>query len=91
MAANAIYELQQSLSLLAGTGPSGPYLEAQAAANKWAGVSGYDLLAALNIKNGTYGINALGLNGVCNALANTSNLEAQDALSYLAGGGSTLG
>lgn len=83
-----IYEIQQSLSILAGQAAP-PYLEAQAAANKWAGVSGYDLIAALNIKNGTYGANPLEFNGVCNALANTTGKEAQDALSYLAGGGHT--
>lgn len=86
--ASPTYEIQQSLSILAGVATS-PYLEAQAAANKWAGVSGYELVAALNIKNGTYGANSLELNAVCNALANTTGKEAQDALSYLAGGGHT--
>lgn len=42
----------------------------------------YDLLAALNYKNGTTG---LGLNAVCNALAGTSGLEAPAAMRAYAG------
>lgn len=89
----AIYELQQSLSILAGTSTP-PYLEAQQAANVWAGSSNLDLLAALNCKH--YGTTTpdpthvpLGLNAVCNALNGGGNREAQDALSMLAGGGHT--
>ena len=73
-----IHEFQESLNHLAGT--SG--LDAQAAAQKWAG-SNKDLLGALNDKNHSY---SLGLNLVCNALAGTVNREAQDALSHLAYG-----
>ena len=94
----AIWELQQSLSTLAGY-PNAPWIEAQQAANIWAGLpaSGpgtLDLLAALNCRY--YGVASwplpagdppLELNAVCNKLAGTTGKEAQDALSGLAGGG----
>lgn len=82
---NHVLEFQSALNKLAGT--SG--LDAPAAANVWAGTKGLDLIAALNVKNGK---NASlpatwnGLNRVCNLLAGTTNLEAQAALSKLAGG-----
>ena len=95
----AIYELQQSLSTLAGY-PNAPWIEAQQAANIWAGLpaSGpgtLDLLAALNCRyysTGTWplpgpNMPVLELNAVCNKLAGTTGKEAQDALSGLAGGG----
>ena len=78
MALYIVHEFQESLNHLAGT--SG--LDAQAAAQKWAG-SNKDLLGALNDKNHSYG---LGLNLVCNRLAGTQNLDAQAALSRLAYG-----
>lgn len=84
----AIYEMQQSLSILAGT-TSPPWLEAQQAANIWAGTVGLDLQAALNYKylgvpGGTHDIQ-----DAANLLAGTTGKETQDALSNLAGGGHT--
>jgi hypothetical protein len=82
-------ELQHTLNRLAGTLGSGGYLDAQLAANVWAGTVGLDLLGALNSLNGTTGLE---LNGVANALAGTTNLEAQWALATIAtpGGAFTL-
>ena len=95
----AVWEMQQSLSTLAGY-PNAPYLEMQAAANVYAGLpaSGpgtLDLLAALNCRaysTGTWplpgpNMPVLDLQAVCNKLAGTTGKEAQDALSGLAGGG----
>lgn len=80
-----IYEIQQSLSILAGqTTP--PYLEAQKAANVYAGTVGMETTAALNHKNGSTGLD---FQKVCNALNGTTTMDAQDALSDLAGGGHT--
>lgn len=93
--APAIYEIQQSLSILAGY-PTPPYLEAQQAANIYAGTFELDMLAALNCR--AYGVTSwplppgdppLDLNAVCNKLAGTVGKDAQDALSGLAGGGHT--
>ena len=91
-----IWELQQSLSTLAGH-PNAPWLEAQQAANVYAGTTQMELLMALNCRY--YGVSywpipsalgpALDLNQVANALAGTVGKEAQDALSGLAGGGHT--
>lgn len=97
---NIIWEMQQSLSTLAGH-PSPPYLEEQQAANIYAGLpasgpGSLDLLAALNCR--AYGVSTwplgagnppLDLNAVCNKLAGTTGKEAQDALSGHAGGGHT--
>lgn len=47
---------------------SGTTLDAQGAANAWAGTSGLDLVGALNAKAGTSGLDLL---GVCNELAGT--------------------
>jgi hypothetical protein len=52
--------LQAQLQALSGT-----TLDAQGAANVWAGTVGLDLLGALNAKNGTVG---LGMAAVCRAL-----------------------
>ena len=79
----AVYDIQESLSILAGQGTP-PWQEAQKAANVWAGTTGLDLIAALNVKNGTTGLD---LNGVCQALSGLAGREAQVCLSYLAGGG----
>lgn len=77
-----VYEIQISLNLLAGIlGP--PWLDAQAAANVWAGTKGLDLLGALNAKAGTTGKHG---NEVANTLAGTKNFDMQAALSHLAGG-----
>ena len=93
---SSIYEIQQSLSILAGHVTS-PYLEEQQAANVWAGTTQLELLAALNCRY--YGVTSwpipailgpvLDFNQVCNNLAGTTGKEAQDALSGLAGGGHT--
>lgn len=58
------------------------FLEAQGAANKWAGTTGKDLLGALNYKaDPTRQPNAYkGLNAVCNELAGTTNASAPTAL-----------
>lgn len=69
-------ELQGSLQKLTNT-----TLDAQGAANVWAGTTGLDLLGALNAKAGTTG---LGLNAVCNLLAGTTGFSAQKALAQLA-------
>ena len=76
------WEIQVSLNVLAGK--SAPnYVEAQVAANLYAGTTGLELIAALNSKAGT---NGLDLNAVCNSLNSSTGREAQDALSMLAGG-----
>lgn len=56
-------ELQHALRRVSGT-----TLEAQGAANVWAGTSGKSLVAALNAKAGTTGLD---IDGVCNVLAGT--------------------
>lgn len=61
------------------TNPS-TFLNAQGAANVWANTpSPLDLIGALNYKAGTTG---LGLNAVCNLLANTTNLDADSAARF---------
>lgn len=54
---------------------------AQAAANSWASVTGFDLVGALNQKAGTTNLD---LNAVCNKLATTTNMDAQQAMTILA-------
>lgn len=78
-----ISEFQWSLNRLAGTLDSSAQatLDAQGAANRWAGTVGLDLLGALNRKAGTTG---LGINEVCNRLAGTTKLDAQAALDSFA-------
>jgi len=56
-------ELQHALQRVSATN-----LDAQGAANVWAGTSGKDLVGALNAKAGTSGLEIL---GVCNVLAGT--------------------
>lgn len=56
-------ELQHALQRVSLTN-----LDAQGAANVWAGTTGRDLVGALNAKAGTSGLELL---GVCNALAGT--------------------
>ena len=84
----AIYEIQYSLNVLANTvsGLTTFQLDAQRAANVYAGTTGLDLVYALNKKNGTTGLD---FQKVCNALNGTTTKDAQDALSQLAGGGHT--
>jgi hypothetical protein len=78
------YELNRLAKTLDALGR--PKLAAQAAANVWAGTgSTRDMLAALNVKAGiTIPKNYLGLNGVCNLLASTSNLDPVSALRTIA-------
>lgn len=66
----ATESLQHALQRVSGT-----TMDAQGAANKWAGTTGLDLVGALNKKAGTYGLDIL---GVLNKLAGTTNL-GQDA------------
>lgn len=63
--------LQKSLQRVSGT-----TLDAQGAANAWAGTTGLSLLGALNAKAGTTG---LGMAAVLNALASTTALEVDGA------------
>ena len=92
----AIFEIQESLNVLAGT----TTLDAQAAANVWAGTTalGLDLQAALNFKYRSVttwaAFNAPGNNWqfydsqrAANLINGTTTMELQDALSDLAGGG----
>lgn len=65
--------LQAALQRLSGTD-----LDAQGAANAWAGTTGLDLLGALNTKAGNARGSWLGLLGVLNQLAGTTGLD-QDA------------
>lgn len=68
------------------------YLDAPGAANKWAGTTGWNLVAALNIKAGNSQPNWRGLAAVCNQLAGTVGFDPQGALqqaSGVAGGGAT--
>jgi hypothetical protein len=53
----------------------------QEAANVWAGTTGQSIQGALNRKAGkTDPTTFLDLNGICNLLGSTSNLEAPEAL-----------
>lgn len=58
---------------------SGTDLDAQGAANVWAGTTGLDLLGALNTKAGNARGSWVGLNAVLNQLAGTTGLDAQAA------------
>lgn len=89
-----IYEIQESLNILAGT----TGLDAQYAANKYAGSVGLDLQAALNCKyQGVTTMQAFIAGGyqmydtqkVANLIAGTTSKDTQDALSNAAGGGHT--
>lgn len=62
----ASQELQAALRRVSGTN-----LEAQGAANAWAGTTGLDLLGALNTKAGNARGSWVGLIAVCNQLAGT--------------------
>ena len=58
------------------------FLDAPGAANRWAGTTGKDLLAALNYKasSSRQPNNYKGLNAVCNELAGTTGKSAVSAL-----------
>ena len=67
----------------AGTYPARTdFLEAQGAANKWAGTTGKGLVAALNYKVSSTRTpdNYKSLNAVCNELASTTDKSAVSAL-----------
>ncbi len=66
--------LQQNLQRVSGT-----KLDAQGAANVWAGTTGLDLLHALNVKAGKTYPAFVDLNKVCNLIAGTTGLDAQGA------------
>jgi hypothetical protein len=82
--------LVDELNRLANGGGSYPnrnvYLDAQGAANKWAGTTGLGLDGALNQKAqaGRSPANYKALNAVCNELAGTTGLEAIPALREVA-------
>jgi hypothetical protein len=56
-----------------------PTLEAQGAANIWAGTTGLDLVGALNVKALNTRPNYLELAGVLNQLAGTTGFEVNEA------------
>lgn len=79
MASNGSGEFLAVLNALAGTTGLGE----DAAASRYAGLSvTRPCLVALNIKAGTTG---QGLNAVCNIIAGTHGMEAQQALAIKAG------
>lgn len=72
--------LQYDMNRKAGTLVSGiPTLDAQGAANVWAGTTGLGIVGALNVKAGNVLPNYLGLAGVLNQLAGTTGLEVDGA------------
>lgn len=71
-------ELQSALRRVSGT-----TLDAQGAANAWAGTTGLDLLGALNAKAGNATGASKGLLGVLNQLAGTSGLDVNAAAALL--------
>lgn len=83
MAAGDGRTMQYHLNRLAGTLNSFnvPTLDAQGAANVWAGTSGLDLKGALNVKAGTSG---LAVQGALNKLAGTSGLGENEAAARIA-------
>jgi hypothetical protein len=62
---------------------TGSTLDAQGAANVWAGTTGLDLLGALNTKAGNARGSWVGLNAVLNQLAGTTGLDAVGAASRI--------
>ena len=82
-------ELAGVLNQLAGNNGKN-LMEAQGAANKWAGTVGLETQGALNYKARTSSLLSgtapnLELDAVCNLLASTSKLSAVGALNALAG------
>ncbi|HYH48309.1 MAG TPA: hypothetical protein VEG38_02060, partial [Acidimicrobiia bacterium] len=72
-------ELQAELQRLSGT-----TLDAQGAANAWAGTTGLDLVGAINAKAGTAGLD---LARALNQLAGTAGLEVGAAAAAITSGG----
>lgn len=79
--------LQHAMNRLAGTldatHPGVCTRDAQGAANIWAGTSGLDLVAALNVKAGNALPDYKELAGVLNQLAGTTGLEVDGAAALL--------
>lgn len=71
-------DLQKELQRLSGT-----TLDAQGAANVWAGTTGLDLVGALNTKAGLARANWVGLARVLNILASTTDLEINKPLTLI--------
>ena len=68
--------LQLNLNRVIGITNPTNFLDAQGAANVWAGTEGLSLIGALNVKAGTSGME---LNSVCDTLASTNFLDADGA------------
>jgi hypothetical protein len=76
--------LQYDMNRKAGTLANGiPTLDAQGAANVWAGTSGLALVGALNVKAGNAFPNYRELQGVLNQLAGTSGLGVDGAAAMI--------
>jgi hypothetical protein len=71
-----VYDLNRKAGTLVGGRPT---LEAQGAANVWAGTTGEDLVGALNVKAGNTVGSYKELAGVLNQLAGTTGLEVDGA------------
>jgi hypothetical protein len=77
--------LTHALNRKAGTLVGGvPTLEAQGAANVWAGTTGLSLVGALNAQAGNALPNYLALQGVLNQLAGTTGLGIDGAAAAIA-------
>lgn len=74
--------LTAELNRLAGITDITKFLDAQGAANKWAGTTGLAVIGALNIKASSTRTRDKfkHLNGICNELAGTTGLAAPAAL-----------
>lgn len=80
--------LTHALNRVAGTlNGNVPTLEAQGAANVWAGTTGLAMVGALNIKAGNELPAWLDAAGVLNQLAGTTGLDVDGAASHLSAGG----
>lgn len=80
-----IVTLQYHLNRKAGTLVNGvPTLDAQGAANVWAGTTGLDLVGALNVQAGNTLPDYKELQGVLNQLAGTSGLGVDGAAAAIA-------
>ena len=77
--------LQHAMNRKAGTLVGGvPTLDAQGAANVWAGTTGLALVGALNVQAGNVPPNYKGLQGVLNQLAGTTGLGIDGAAAAIA-------
>lgn len=80
MAETLVHALNRKAGTLDGDVPT---LEAQGAANIWAGTTGLDLVHALNLKAGNSLPNFKELQGVVNQLAGTNGLGVDGAAALL--------